>query len=298
MNTITPFLWFNNNAEEAAKLYASAFKNSKIGKTVQYSEASANAAGMPKGSIMTVSFELAGQKFTALNGGPAFGFTQAASFFVSCETEEEIDSIWDKLSEGSPEIFWPLQKYPWSEKYGWVTDKYGLSWQLTLSHTPQRISPFLMFDGAQLGKAGEAIEFYTSVFKDSNVSNVIKYGPENPKSEGSIVHGEFDLSGQQFMVMDSGMPKNVNFNEAFSFVVNCETQDEIDYYWDKLSVVPESEMCGWLKDKFGVSWQIVPTALPKLIDSTDTLKAQRVMQSVLKMKKIDIKELQRAYEHA
>ncbi len=297
MNTITPFLWFDDNAEEAVAFYTSIFSHevgSKTGSAVHYSDASANASGRPKGSVMTVPFELAGQKFTALNGGPVFKFTQAVSFFVQCETENEINKLWEKLSEDSPKIFWPLKEYPFSKKYGWVTDKFGVSWQLNLTHSPLKISPFLMFDGAQWGKAQEAMDFYASIFDDSKIDRVWRYGPENKKCEGLIVHSDFTLSGQEFMAMDSGLPNNINFNEAISFVVHCETQDEVDYYWDKLSAVPESEQCGWLKDRFGVSWQIVPNSLGKFL--SDPVKAQRVMQAILQMKKIDIAELKGAYD--
>ncbi len=299
MDTITPFLWFDDNAEEAVDFYTSVFSN-KVGSQkrnpVRYDESSSNAAGRPKGSVMTVPFELAGQKFVALNGGPVFKFTHAISFFVSCETEREIDRIWNELVEGCNKVFWELQEYPWSKKYGWLTDKYGVSWQLNLTHSPLKIAPFLMFDGAQLGKAQEAMDFYVSVFDDSHIDRVVNYGPENKECEGLVVNSSFTLSGQEFMAMDNGKPGNVTFNEALSFVVNCKTQDEVDYYWDKLSAVPESEQCGWLKDKFGVSWQIVPSALGRLLSDPDPAKSQRVMQSMLQMKKIDIAGLKRAYE--
>lgn len=298
MNKITSFLWFNDNAEEAVGFYTSIFKNSVIGNTVRYSEANTPVSGMPAGSVMTVSFELAGLSFTALNGGPVFKFTQAVSFFVSCESEREINEIWERLSEGSPKIFWPLQEYPWSQKYGWITDKYGLSWQLILSNKPQKITPFFMFDGSQLGKAEEAIRFYCSVFRDSHTDDIQRYGPENKASEGQIVHSVFTLAGQSFMAMDSGMPKGVNFNEAVSFIVSCDTQEEIDYYWEKLTSVPEAEQCGWLKDKFGVSWQIVPSSLPEILENSDPGRSRNIMAAILKMKKIDMQELQRVYENA
>ncbi len=298
MQKIIPFLWFDNDAEEAVNFYTSIFRNSKIGNMVRYDEAGAKASGRPKGSVMTAPFELAGQKFTALNGGPIFKFTQAISFFVNCETEKEIDMLWRKLSENKKEIFWQLQKYPWSEKYGWLTDKYGLSWQLNLTNSPQKITPFLMFDGAQLGNAQEAIDFYVSVFKESHIERVEHYGSENKEPEGLIVHSIFSLSGQGFMAMDSGKPNNINFNEATSFVVNCESQKEVDYYWEKLSDGGDkkAQQCGWLKDKYGLSWQIVPDILIKLLGGKDTNKSQRVMQAMLQMKKIETEELKKAYE--
>jgi predicted 3-demethylubiquinone-9 3-methyltransferase (glyoxalase superfamily) len=291
MQKITPFLWFDNNAEEAVKFYTEAFANSKILTTSRYNEASANAAGQPEGSLMTAEFELNKQKFVALNGGPIFKFTPAISFFVSCETEEEIDALWEKFSEGNQKIFWPLQKYVWSEKYGWLTDKYGLSWQLTLTKTPLKIVPFLMFDGAQLGKAEDAMKFYTSIFNNSQIESIHHYGPENKNSKGQIVHAEYKLLNQQFMAMDSGKPDNINFNESLSFVVSCKDQKEVDYYWDNLSKGgdPKSQMCGWLKDKYGVSWQIVPDAFVELMK--DPKESKKAMEAVLKMKKIIIKEL-------
>jgi predicted 3-demethylubiquinone-9 3-methyltransferase (glyoxalase superfamily) len=296
---ITPFLWFNDNAEEAVNFYTSIFQNSKVGNVVRYDEAAAKASGMKAGAAMTVPFELAGQKFTALNGGPVFKFTHALSFFVQCETEEEIDKLWEKLSKDSPKIFWPLKEYPFSKKYAWVTDRFGLSWQLNFTGVKQRIAPFLMFDGKQLGKAEEAMNFYVSVFSaaggESIVKHIMRYGKKNERCEGFVVHGVFKLAGQDFLAMDSGIPNNIDFNESLSFVVNCETQKELDYFWEKLSAVPEAEQCGWLKDKYGISWQIIPDALIKLLSDPNKEKSQRVMQAMLKMKKIDIAKLEKAY---
>ena len=291
MQKITPFLWFDNNAEEAVNFYTEAFANSKILTTSHYNEASAKAPGFKAGSVMTVEFELNKQKFVALNGGPVFRFTQAISFFVSCETEKEVDVLWNRFSDGNQKIFWPLQKYPWSEKYGWLTDKFGFSWQFTLAKAPLNITPFLMFDGAQLGKAEDAIKFYTSLFNNSKIDRIERYGSENKKSKGQIVHGEFILSNQQFMAMDSGNPANNNFNESLSFVVSCIDQNEVDYYWDNLSKGgdPKAQVCGWLKDKYGVSWQIVPDAFVEVMK--DPKKSKKAMNAVLKMKKIIIKEL-------
>jgi predicted 3-demethylubiquinone-9 3-methyltransferase (glyoxalase superfamily) len=291
MQKITPFLWFESNAEEAVQFYISAFSAAKILTTSRYTEASAKASGQPQGSLMTAEFELNKQNFVALNGGPVFKFTQAISFFVSCETEKELDALWKRFCDGNQKIFWPLQKYPWSEKYGWLTDKFGLSWQFTLTKTPLSITPFLMFDGAQLGKAEDAMKFYTSIFNNSQIESIHRYGPENKNSEGRIVHAEYKLINQQFMAMDSGMPNNINFNESISFVVSCKDQTEVDYYWGNLSKEgdPKAQMCGWLKDKFGVSWQIVPDAFVEMMK--DPKKSKNAMEAVLKMKKIIIKDL-------
>lgn len=295
MQKITPFLWFDNQAEEAAKFYTSIFNNSKVENISHYDEPGAKASGMPEGSAMTVAFELEGQKFTALNGGPVFTFTPAISFFVNCETEDEIDERFKQLSEGG-EILMPLQKYPFSDKFGWIKDKFGVSWQLILASSTQKIIPFLTFVGAQQGKAEAAMNFYTSLFKNSSLVRIERYGPGGAEPEGTVVHAVFSLNGQEFMAMESAREHSFSFNEAISFVVNCETQEEVDELWEKLSAVPEAEQCGWLKDKYGVSWQIVPTVLGELLNDPNPAKSQSVMKAMLQMKKIDIRTLEEAYE--
>lgn len=298
MQKITPFLWFDNNAEEAAKFYTSLFKNSKIGKVVHYSDAGAAASGRPKGSVMTIPFELEGYQFTALNGGPIFKLTPAVSFFVNCEKQDEVQKLWDKLSQGGKSLM-PLDKYPFSEKYGWIQDKYGISWQLFFSQTPveQKIVPSLMFTGSVSGRAEEAINFYTSVFRDSKVGGIFRYGPDmSPDKEGTITYADYTLEGKVFAAMDSARAHDFIFNEAISFVINCKDQNEIDHYWDKLSEGGDekAQQCGWLKDKYGVSWQVIPVQLMELLSDPDHAKSQRVMQAMLQMKKIDVGELKNA----
>ena len=297
MQKINPFLWFNNDAEDAVKFYTSVFQNSKIGGMACYDEAGAEAAHMPKGTVMTVSFQLEGQEFAAINGGPIFKFTPAISFMVNCKTAYEVEELWKKLSDGGTALM-PLDKYPFSEKYGWIQDKYGLSWQLITSPggAPQKIIPSMMFVGKVAGKAEDAINFYTSIFKNAKVGSIFRYGAgQLPDKEGTVMFADFALEGQQFAAMDSAREHNFNFNEAISFVVYCNTQDEIEYYWKKLSAVPESEQCGWLKDKYGVSWQIIPTVLIKYLGDKDANKSRRVMKAMLQMKKIEIKKLEEAY---
>jgi len=298
MQKITPFLWFDNQAEEAAKLYTSVFKNAKIGKIARYGKEGYEIHGREAGSVMTVEFELAGYKLAGLNGGPHFKFTPAISFFVVGETEAEVEALWQKLSQGGMTLM-ELQKYDWSEKYGWLLDKYGLSWQVSLGRKEdvgQTITPSLMFVGKQHGRAEEALRFYTSVFKNSDVAGILRYGPGETDPEGTVKHAQFRLNGEAFMVMDSALEHPFTFTEAISFVVNCETQEEVDYFWENLSAGGEKSRCGWLKDKFGVSWQVVPTVIGEMMQDQDAKKAGRVMQAVLQMDKIDIKALQQAYE--
>lgn len=298
MQKITPFLWFDNNAEEAVNFYTTLFKNSKEGNASHYDEAGAKVSGRPKGSVMTIPFQLYGQEFVALNGGPHFKFNPSVSFFVNCKTENEVQKLWDKLSVGGKALM-PLDKYPFSEKYGWIQDKYGLSWQLILSvgEIKQNIIPSMLFVRNVCGKAEEAINFYTSIFNDSKVLSTFRYSAnQKPDKEGTIAFADFILEGQIFAAMDSARAHDFTFNEAISFVVNCESQKEVDYFWQKLSDGGAEGQCGWLKDKFGVSWQIVPTILIKLLQDRDAEKSQRVMQAILQMIKIDIKTLQQAYE--
>ena len=295
MQKITPFLWFDDQAEEAVNFYISIFKNSKFGNVTRYDQASAAASGRPEGSAMTVDFQIEGQEFVALNGGPEFKFTPAVSFFAGCETEEEIDQLWGKLSEGG-EILMPLQKYPFSDKFGWINDKFGVSWQLNLASGRQKITPCLMFVGNQHGKTEAAINFYTSLFENSNIVKLERYGAGEEEPEGTVRHALFCLDGQEFMAMDSNREHPFTFTEAISFQVYCRTQEEVDHFWEKFTAAGEEGPCGWLKDKFGVSWQIVPTALLEMLNDSDPEKSQRVMQTRLQMKKIDIETLEEAYE--
>ncbi|MCB9266688.1 MAG: VOC family protein [Lewinellaceae bacterium] len=284
---ITPYFWFDTQAEEAAGFYASIFPGSKIGKIQHQGDA-----------VLTVQFFLSGQEFTALNGGPMFTFNPSVSFYVVCESEAEIDDAWAKLSGGGKALM-PLNKYPWSEKYGWVQDKYGVSWQLTvgkISEVGQKISPVLMFTEKQHGKAEEAINFYTSLFEDSGIHHIARYEEgEGDPAVGTIKHGRFQLDGNIFMAMDSSYRHGFGFNEAISFEVHCKTQQEVDYFWEKLTADGGEEMmCAWLKDKYGLVWQIVPDELIRLIFDPDPGRAQRAVGAMMQMRKIDIEKVRRA----
>ena len=156
----------------------------------------------------------------------------------------------------------------------------------------QKITPFLWFDH----QAEEAAGFYVSIFPNSKLVKVIRYGEAGPGPAGSAMTVEFQLEGQTFVALNGG--PHFKFTEAISFVVNCQTQDEIDSYWEKLSAGGAPVECGWLKDKFGLSWQIVPTVLPELLSSPDPEKSERVMKAILAMKKLDIRALKQAYERS
>ena len=275
------------------------FRISGIRTTSRYGKAAAEATGIAEGTALTVDFELDGQVFTALNGGPQFTPNPSVSFFVYCRTKEEADSLWNRLSEGGMALM-PLGEYPFSPWYGWVQDRFGVSWQVNFAENgfSRRFVPSLLFVGGHYGRAREAIAFYTSVFRDSQRGTLVSYGADQPPDrEGAVQYADFQIEGQQFIVMDSALEHQFDFNEAVSFLVNCRDQEEVDYYWNRLSAVPEAEACGWLKDKFGISWQIVPVILGELMSDPDTGRSERVTRAMLRMKKIDIRTLQQAYEN-
>jgi predicted 3-demethylubiquinone-9 3-methyltransferase (glyoxalase superfamily) len=295
MQKIIPNLWFDKEAEEAAEFYTAIFANSKIGAKTYYGKVGKEIHGQDEGTLLTVDFELEGYRFVALNGGPLFKFNPSISFFVRCSDEKEVDDIYSKLSVGG-NVLMPLAKYDFSEKYAWISDKYGLTWQLFLGEkVEQKIAPCLLFVGDQTGKAEEAMNLYTSIFPESKLGQISKYEEaESQVNNAKVKYGQFWLAGQELVAMDSGIDHKFAFNEAISLLVECKDQAEIDEYWGKLSAVPESEQCGWLKDKFGVSWQIAPEGMDKYLNDPDQSRADRVMAAFLKMKKIDIAEIEAA----
>jgi predicted 3-demethylubiquinone-9 3-methyltransferase (glyoxalase superfamily) len=295
MQRVKPFLWFNDQAEEAVKFYTSLFENSKTFKIFRYDSAGSDVSGRPKDSVMSINFQLAGQEFVALNGGPQFTFSPAISFFVYCKSTQEIDTLWEQLVQ-SGTVLMELKKYPFSEKYGFLTDRFGVSWQLILSDRSekQKIVPSLLFVNKQFGKAEKAIQFYSSVFKDSRIHVIHRYGPGEGQTEGSVAHAVFELLGQNFIAMESSLQHEFTFSLGTSFVVDCKNQEEVDYYWEKLAQGGQTSQCGWLEDQFGVSWQVVPTILEKLMEDPNPAKSEQVMQAMLKMTKLDIHLLEQA----
>lgn len=291
MDKITPHLWFNHEAEEAAELYADTFPDSKIIDVTTIPDT-------PGGDTKVVTFQLWGQSFQAIDGGPLFSFNPSISFAVACDTTEEVDRLWARLSDGGTTLM-PLDTYPFSERYGWCQDRYGLSWQVSYAGGQagtQRITPTLMFVGEACGKAEEAIALYTSVLPDSGTGAVMRYGAgQEPETEGTVQYAAFQLAGQQFAAMDSAQDHQFTFNEAISLLVYCDTQEEIDRYWDALSAVPASEQCGWLKDRYGVSWQIAPSKLDEMLQRGTPEQVARVTEAFLAMHKLDLAALERAY---
>jgi len=273
---VFPCLWFDGNAKEAATFYCSVFENTAI----------------KEENPMVVTFDLDGQHFMCLNGGPMFKPNPSISFFVTYQDQAALDAAWNKLADGG-KVMMALDAYPWSSRYGWLTDKFGISWQIYLgdvTNIPQKVCSCLMFTQQAAGKAEEAMHFYTSLFENSSIGNVMRYGPDGQDNPDYIAHAQFSLNGTTLMAMDSSMMHEFTFNEGVSLVVTCKDQEEIDYFWNKMTADGGQErQCGWLKDKFGVSWQIVPAVLNDLI--SDPARSQRVVAAFMKMKKFIIQDL-------
>ncbi len=299
MQKITPHLWFDKEAKEAAEFYTSLLPDSTITNVTTLHDT-------PSGDSDIVSFTLSGYSFMAISAGPLFKFNPSISFMLNFDplhdkdAKARLDRLWNKLAEGG-QVLMEIGEYPFSKRYGWVQDKYGLSWQLILTDPEGEVRPFIipsiMFVGDMCGKAEEASDFYLSIFKDSKRGEIARYpaGME-PDKEGTVMFMDLKLEGQWFAVMDSAHAHDFSFNEAISFIVNCKTQAEVDYYWEKLSAVPESEQCGWLKDEYGISWQIVPTAMDEMMSEGTPEQIARVTEAFMPMKKLDIATLQKAYE--
>lgn len=277
---IIPNLWFDGNAKAAVDFYVSAFSDSRTLFTSYYpgsaEEGLADFQLGLAGKALTIDFELGKQRFTAINAGPNFQFNSSVSFMVNFDSSldeqahEHLDELWAKLIDGGESLM-SLDVYPFSKWYGWVKDRYGLTWQLILTDPKGEVRPFiipsLMFAGKNTNHAEEAMTFYVSVFNDAKRGTLARYIEDTgPARAGSLMFADFMLGGQWFAAMDSGIEQNFTFSEAISLSVSCKDQAEIDYFWEKLSRVPEAEACGWCKDEYGLSWQIVPDNTAELME--------------------------------
>jgi predicted 3-demethylubiquinone-9 3-methyltransferase (glyoxalase superfamily) len=269
-NKIYPCIWLHEDAKEAALFYCRVFPETTI---------------IDENPFVVV-IQSAGHNFMLLNRGPKLRGNPAISFFVHCTAGAEVDALWEALGEGG-KILMPLGAYPWSEKYGWVEDSFGVSWQLSLGKEGEvacKFSPYLTFTQSVFGKAEEAVHFYTSLFPDASVTSIFKVKEPGIQSE-SVMHAQFILCQQVFMAGDSSEGHAFQFGPGVSLVVSCENQSEIDHYWNNLTAGGHEQMCGWLVDRFGVSWQIVPSKIGTWM--RDPKRGQRVAQAFMQMKKLD-----------
>lgn len=297
MKNFSTCIWLDDDAEAMFEFYQSVFKNVKRLRSSNYTEASSKMAGRPVGSLMTLEFDIEGQEFMALNGGPMFKPNPSISFYISCPAAAEVDEMFKKLSDGGT-VLMPLDKYPFSERFAWLNDKFGVSWQINVNEdaNAQKITPALMFVGKVAGKAEEAMRHYTSIFDNSKILAVSKYEEGEGDTVGLVKHGVFALNGQRFIALDSTLPHAFSFNEGVSFIINCKTQEEVNNFWTKLCEGGRPSQCGWLVDKFGVSWQIVPTVLAEMMSDHDPERYERVVNALMQMTKLDIAALVAAYE--
>ncbi|GAB6109106.1 VOC family protein [Fusibacter bizertensis] len=290
MQKIIPHLWFEKEGREAAELYVSLFDNSHILDMTQLSNT-------PSGTVELITLKLENIELMFLTAGPFVMFNPSVSFLISCASMDEVDYFYNTLAKNGSELM-PLGKYDFSDHYAWVLDRYGISWQIMLTgkySMDQKITPTMMFVGKQCGRAEEAATFYASLFKDSKIDKIERYKNASPDVDGTILHLEFTIDDLTFSAMDSAYDHAFTFNESISFILNCDTQEEIDYYWDALSADPLAEQCGWLKDKFGFSWQVTPTIMHKMLQDKDMRKISKVTEAFLKMKKFNIATLIDAY---
>lgn len=276
-NKIYPCIWLDNNGSEAAAYYKSIFPDTHL----------------TEDNGMVQMLSISGQNLMLLNAGPQFKPNAAISFLIANEDEQETVRLFNLLSQEGI-VLMPLDSYPFSSKYGWVRDKFGVTWQLYTGEkgaTDQYFVPTLMYVNQQNGRAKEAIAHYTKVFPGSQTEGIMEYdGREDTK--GNVQHAQFQIDHFTMACMDSSIEHQFNFDEGISLVVITADQQETDYYWSNLVKDGGAEsMCGWLKDKFGVSWQIVPQKLILLMNQEDRDKAKKVTDALMSMKKIDINQL-------
>ncbi|OMP77566.1 VOC family protein [[Flexibacter] sp. ATCC 35208] len=277
-NSIYPCLTIKGKIAEAADFYLDTFGD----------------GGITSSNPIVITLKLSGQQFMLLNDGPSSTPNPSISFMVLSENEQDTEAYYLKLINGGS-VLMPLDTYPWSSKYAWVQDKFGISWQLYTggkNDMNQKFCPTLMFTGPKAGKAEEAVHFYSNLFPENGIQGILKYS-EGEDNTNYVKHAQFKIKNFVTMAMDSSAEHGFGFVDAISLVVNCKDQAEIDKYWDGLIANGGHEVaCGWLVDKYGISWQIVPDKLGEWM--TNPGKFQHVMGALMKMKKLIYTELENA----
>lgn len=276
--TIKPCLWFDGRGAQAARSYRDLFPRTTL--------------SGPGGIVTELAID--GQEFMFLDGGPLFAVNQTLSFSYHCADAAQLDALWARLAPGA-EVLMPVDAYPFAPRYGWLADRFGVHWQLICGAgtARQTVVPALMFANEACGRAEEAMAFYVGVFPDAELGAVSRYGEGRaPDRPGSVNYGEFKLCGRWFTAMDSAHAYAAGFTEGESLAVSVDGQDEVDYFWDALVQGGTPGRCGWLKDRFGLSWQVVPRRLGQLL--ADPGRAERVTAAFMAMGKFDIAALERA----
>jgi predicted 3-demethylubiquinone-9 3-methyltransferase (glyoxalase superfamily) len=292
MQRIVPNLWFDHKAAEAAEFYADVFPDARITETIHYpSECLPDFQKEFAGEVLYVELEIRGYRLIAINAGPDVTVNPSISLMLNFDPASDpdarahLEATWERLSEGG-EALMPLGDYGFSSLYGWVKDRYGITWQLLLSDPTGEPRPFivpsLMFTELVLNRASEALEYYASVF-GGRVATVARYPDDAGATAGTVMYGEVEVLDQWLAAMDSGGAEHgFTFNIGVSLMVECADQAELDGWWSQLSAVPEAEICGWCQDKFGVSWQLVPANLAELMSKPGSYA------KLMSMKKIEV----------
>ncbi|WP_291278860.1 VOC family protein [Galactobacter sp.] len=302
MVSIVPHLWFDGQVRAAVEFYTELFPDSEITGTAVMEDT-------PGGDTVWYTFRLWGQEFQAIDGGPFFTPNPSVSFFVNVDPSRvagargEVDRIVSALTDGGTELM-PLGEYPFSPHYAWVQDRFGISWQVMLTNPEGEprppIVPSLAFGNSAVGGAAAARSRYLELFDDAVPGSQVRFAdmgmpegsPEVPAD--GVAYSDVRLAGTWFALMDTpGFPDV--FNEGISLMIRCDSQEEMDRYWAVLSTVPEAEQCGWCKDEFGLSWQVVPKELDTMLLEGTLEQAKRVQDAFMPMHKLDLEALRAAY---
>lgn len=299
MQKLVPNVWCNRNASDVADLYTTVFNGASSKVTGRYpTEGLAEFQRGFEGLPLTIDVDIRGYQISLINSDDTFAPNPSISFIVNCDplmydgseqaAKEDIDRMWAALLTNGGSELMPLQEYPHSKWYGWVQDQFGVSWQLMLTDPSGDPRPFIvpqiMFAGDNDGKAQEALDLYSSVLPDARTGTVAPY-PDGMRDKPGLMFAELQSGDDWLSVMDGGTDHDFTFTCGMSIEVRCDGQAEIDRLWDALSAVPEAEACGWLADKFGVSWQIIPANMAELMERPNAF------ENMMTMKKLVIDEI-------
>ncbi|AKK03388.1 VOC family protein [Corynebacterium epidermidicanis] len=284
MQKITPSIWCNQNAREVADFYVSTFRDAQIVGNQTYPE-----SGLPDwqqdmaGKELMIDLEIAGLRISLINADGHYHPNGAVNFMVNFDPAahpdavDYLDSVWARLIDGG-QIRMELGEYPFSQRYGWVEDRFGVNWQLIVTRPENdprpHVIPSFMFCGKAQDRCAEAVDYWCDVIDNSQVGRRVEY----PNKPGSVMFSEFQLGGQWFTAMDSAVPQDFTFDGGVSFVISAHEQDEVDYLWEKLA--DTEQPCGWCLDQFGAVWQIIPDNFGELMSRPGSYETMLTMTKI------------------
>ena len=295
---IVPCIWFEDQAEAAASFYVAAFEQGHVDAVARYPRTGGNPSNQPPGSDLTVDLTLADQRFTLLNGGPIFKPNPSVSFHVHLPDAAAVDVLHAALGAGGMDLM-PLDTYPWSPRFVWLQDRFGVSWQLMARDDAARptIVPALMFAGPHHGRARAAIAAYVAALPGSSVVHVEDFGEGEGGEVGTGKQAVLELMGQPVVAMDGGPGHAFGFDEGVSLQVMCTDQAEVDRVATALAADGGEEgPCGWVRDRFGLWWQVGTARVGAWMASEDEAARDRVFHALLPMHRLDLAALERAFE--